>query len=655
MLTDTSQDGQWVYSYDADQELTQAVFTPNSTDPDGLSAQNLQYAYDSVGNRLSETVNGVLTTYVVNDMNEYTSSTTVGVGTTTYQYDNDGNMTAEIAPGGTTNYTFNQLNQLTAVNSASLSASYVYDPLGNRIAQTINGATTNFQIDPAGLGNVVATYASASGPVTHYTYGLGLVSQVSSTGVAAYYDFNNIGSTVGITSTVGTYVNQYSYLPFGQTITVAAALTNPFTFVGGAGVQNDGTGLLDMRARSYDPALGQFGQPDPLGILGEDSNIRHYVGNDPVNITDPTGTSMRSTIYAAISAVCLIGPPGEHFHPTPDEQQGTVQESEQEEYFRKAKKPVSEQPNCGGDPQNAVAGAEGGGCGCTCQCPPTCPPNPDGDPGGSDTVGGPCTVEISGNSYYECDDNDVYSEFYSPSSVTGRDCNADDVETALAGIIDNSDGGGGGGFGGVGGGGGAGGGGSSGGASGGGGGGIIGNTPSGGGGIVPPAIAGSSNCNPELNNLLQQARQTECDLDPPINTSPAIAGTDEEANAAGPPNNMSPVTFIATALGNLGLINGQSGNAGLHRRTRANGFDDRHVRSDPSGPGGYLRNSFRRRRKPWYHRRHTLLQGVASRLEAVTTAENLLFGGDANWLNTNQIGDATAMDDGVLRGRPGFK
>ena len=69
----------------------------------------------------------------------------------------------------------------------------------------------------------MATYASASGPVTHYTYGLGLVSQVSSTGVAAYYDFNNIGSTVGITSAVGTYVNQYSYLPFGQTITVAAA------------------------------------------------------------------------------------------------------------------------------------------------------------------------------------------------------------------------------------------------------------------------------------------------------------------------------------------------------------------------------------------------------------------------------------------------
>ena len=92
VLTDTNQDGQWVYTYDADSQLTQAVFTPNGTDPDGLTAQNLQYVYDAAGNRISETVNGVITTYVVNNVNEYTSSTTAGVGTTTYQYDADGNL-----------------------------------------------------------------------------------------------------------------------------------------------------------------------------------------------------------------------------------------------------------------------------------------------------------------------------------------------------------------------------------------------------------------------------------------------------------------------------------------------------------------------------------------------------------------------------------
>ena len=99
------------------QPVDQAVFTPNSTDPDGLTAQNLQYVYDAAGNRISETVNGVTTTYVVNNVNEYTSSTTNGV-TTTYQYDADGNLIAQTTGSSTTSYTFNELNQLTAVKRA---------------------------------------------------------------------------------------------------------------------------------------------------------------------------------------------------------------------------------------------------------------------------------------------------------------------------------------------------------------------------------------------------------------------------------------------------------------------------------------------------------------------------------------------------------
>ena len=94
-LTETNQDGQWVYSYDLDSQLIGAVFTPNSTDPDGLTSQNIQYAYDSVGNRISQTVNGVTTAYSTNDLNEYTN-----VDGVTYSYDKDGNLTSTTA--GTT-------------------------------------------------------------------------------------------------------------------------------------------------------------------------------------------------------------------------------------------------------------------------------------------------------------------------------------------------------------------------------------------------------------------------------------------------------------------------------------------------------------------------------------------------------------------------
>ena len=83
----------------------------------------------------------------------------------------------------------------------------------------------------------------------------------AATGTAAYYDFNNIGSVVGITGSSGTYVNTYSYLPFGVTTTLTATLSNPFTYVGALGVLNDGTGLLNMRARSYDSTTGDFISP----------------------------------------------------------------------------------------------------------------------------------------------------------------------------------------------------------------------------------------------------------------------------------------------------------------------------------------------------------------------------------------------------------
>jgi YD repeat-containing protein len=159
VLTDTNQDGQWQYTYDADSQLTAAVFTPNSTNPDGLTAQNLQYVYDAAGNRQSETVNGVTTTYVVNNVNAYTSSTTNGV-TTAYQYDADGNLIAQTTGGSTTSYRFNQLNELTGVSSPAVTAAYLYDPLGNRVSQSVNGLATRFQVDPAGFGNIVASFSA---------------------------------------------------------------------------------------------------------------------------------------------------------------------------------------------------------------------------------------------------------------------------------------------------------------------------------------------------------------------------------------------------------------------------------------------------------------------------------------------------------------
>ena len=262
-----------LYAYDADSELT-SVTAPG---------ESIQYAYDAAGNFTSITDNGVVTAYTANSVNEYTT-----VGSTSYTYDADGNMTSSTSGGVTTTYTFNSQNELAAVNGPTGNYSYTYDALGNRISSTTNGTTTTNLIDPLSSGTILAQF-NGSQVLAHYTYGLGLVSQVSATGSSAYYDFNQLGSTVGITNAAGQYVNQYTYSPFGQTTTVSAALSNPFTYIGQAGVVNDGSGLLDMRARTYDPSTGQFISTDPIGIASGSTNLTRYVNNDPVKESDPAG------------------------------------------------------------------------------------------------------------------------------------------------------------------------------------------------------------------------------------------------------------------------------------------------------------------------------------------------------------------------------
>src|SRR5262249_27554756 len=105
----------------------------------------------------------------------------------------------------------------------------------------------------------------------------------------AYYDFDMTGSTVGMTNAAGAYVNRYSYLPFGETRTLTAGVSNLFTYVGRFGVTADASGLLHMGLRDYTANTGQFTSRDPAGLSGGDGNLRRYGGNSPVSLIDPKG------------------------------------------------------------------------------------------------------------------------------------------------------------------------------------------------------------------------------------------------------------------------------------------------------------------------------------------------------------------------------
>jgi RHS repeat-associated protein len=62
-------------------------------------------------------------------------------------------------------------------------------------------------------------------------------------------------------------------------------------------------GLYHYKARLYDPWLGRFLQTDPIGYEDQ-QNWYAYVGNDPVNVIDPSGKVLLRVATCAGSSAC---------------------------------------------------------------------------------------------------------------------------------------------------------------------------------------------------------------------------------------------------------------------------------------------------------------------------------------------------------------
>jgi RHS repeat-associated protein len=100
------------------------------------------------------------------------------------------------------------------------------------------------------------------------------------------------GSVRALTDLTGGVVNTYAYDAYGNAEAAVESLPQRFRYTGR---EWDGvTRLYHYRARAYDPETGRFLQEDPLWFNAGDLNVYRYVGNNPVNATDPSGMASAS-------------------------------------------------------------------------------------------------------------------------------------------------------------------------------------------------------------------------------------------------------------------------------------------------------------------------------------------------------------------------
>jgi len=161
----------------------------------------------------------------------------------------------------------------------------------------VSGVTKYFMHDDA--GNEIAEYDGSWNLQRRLIYDgrhIAPVAMVDSSGTVTYNYFDQLGSVTVVSDASGNKINQYAYLPFGDSNppNIAACLPGTCgsatgTAFGYAGYRYDAeTGLYHAGARYYDPRLGRFIQPDPIGQAGG-LNLYAYADNDPLNLTDPSG------------------------------------------------------------------------------------------------------------------------------------------------------------------------------------------------------------------------------------------------------------------------------------------------------------------------------------------------------------------------------
>lgn len=282
------------YAYDADEEITStmiqkppaaAITRATAYDAAGqllsLTASagggsNYLFGYDKAANRISERVGATTTTFTYNNVNALTAPVPA-------IYDKDG----EPLTLGGRSFRWDAGNRLISVTSGANTTKFAYDALNRRtrITKLVSDAVVSDKFYFWWGDNLLLeTDALNHNAVTKRYFSEGVIQN----GIPLYYAIDKLGSIRELVDTAGVVQARYDYDPYGVRSRLMGAQDSDLGFAGLFHESQSGLDLAEFRA--YDAPFRRWLNRDPIVEFGG-VNLYAYSGNNPQNLTDPSGLS----------------------------------------------------------------------------------------------------------------------------------------------------------------------------------------------------------------------------------------------------------------------------------------------------------------------------------------------------------------------------
>jgi len=263
------------------------------------------FIYDPVSNALSHRDRVGDYTYYPNGRDWLKTA-----GTTEYTHDAFGNIQTRSGPevpGAAQEFTYTTFNLPSHVSLQSEPGGgidFAYDSAGTRVVKQTNNQTTFYADDLYQRTVPSGTTGTTSHRFMIYAGGraVAAISQPQASGARAieYLHDDSLGSIQATTASDASVETRH-FDAFGALNSGGVTPQLPYGYTG---QEQDGElGLVNMRGRLYDAAIGQFISADPViqAPFSQGLNRFAYAFNSPLNYTDPSGFSAEASEDAAIA------------------------------------------------------------------------------------------------------------------------------------------------------------------------------------------------------------------------------------------------------------------------------------------------------------------------------------------------------------------